>query len=168
MSPGHGHPATLVASHPANTHRGRHGIRSERMLEPRAQEVADGIMAAPHTDDVDWIGAREIGRLEARIEALDAEIDRVGMAGSGQRLKWLLDLRLRAGRNLLEALDRFGMTPKGRATWARELAQGGLAAEIAARRRASATPPGCRQTREGAESLRAAREIEQQGEGTSP
>jgi len=86
MSPGHGHPATLQASHPGNTHRGRHGIRSERMLEPRAQEVADGIMAAPHTDDVDWIGAREIGRLEARIEALDAEIDREEIARDVERL----------------------------------------------------------------------------------
>ena len=90
------------------------------------------------------------------------------MAGSGQRLKWLVDLRLRAGRNLLEALDRFGMTPKGRATWARELAQGGLAAEIAARRRASATAPGCRQTEVEPEALPAPRELEQQGEGTSP
>ena len=153
MSPGHGHPATLQASHPANAHSAKHGIRSARLLEPRAQEVAEAIMAEPHTAGIDVLGAEEIGRLQTYIEALDAEIDRVGMAGSGQRQKWLGDLRLRASRNLMECLDRFGATPKGRATWARELAQGGLAAEIAARRRASAPAPGCRQTRDGAESL---------------
>ena len=157
MSPGHGHPATLQASHPGNAHRGRHGIRSPRMRDPRAQEVAEAIMVEPHTAGIDVLGAEEIGRLQTYIEALDAEIDRVGMAGSGQRQKWLGDLRLRASRNLMECLDRFGATPKGRATWARELAQGGLAAEIAARRRASAAPPGCRQTRGGGEALRSPR-----------
>jgi len=138
------------------------------MLGPRAQEVAEAIMAEPHTAGIDVFGAEEIGRLQAYIEALDGEIARVGLSGSGQRQKWLGDLRLRASRNLMECLDRFGATPKGRAAWARDLAGGGLAAEIAARRRASATPPGCRQTREGAEALRGPRQIEQQGEGTSP
>ena len=168
MSPGHGHPATLQASHPGNTHRGRHGIRSERMLEPRAQEVAQEVMQAPHVDAVDWVGAQELGRLSALIEAIDGELARVGMSGPGARVRWLLEMRLRASGRLSDWLGAYGMTPRGRAAWARDLAGGGLAAEIAARRRASAAPPGCRQTEAEPEASPAPREIEQQGEGTSP
>ncbi len=112
------------------------------MLEPRAQEVADGLMELPHVIPADTLAAREVGRLEAMIEAIDGELDRVGMDAEGARLSWLLDMRLRASRRLLEALDRFGATPLARARWARELVEGeSLAASIARHRRAAAGEP---------------------------
>jgi len=129
----HGYPATLEPRHPGNANAAAHGVYSARLREPRAQEIADAIMAEPHTAAIDWIGAGEIGRLEALIEALDAAIAAKGIVRS-DKVRSLVDLRLRASRRLAEWLDRYGMTPKGRAEWARQLAEGGLAAEIARRR----------------------------------
>jgi hypothetical protein len=117
-------------------------LRSERYLQPRAHEVAEGIMALPHVVPADELAAREVGRLEALVEAIDGELARVGMDGRGPRVSMLLDMRLRASRRLMEALDRFGATPLARARWARELAEGeSLAASIARRRRAAEAEP---------------------------
>jgi hypothetical protein len=74
-----GHPQTLQASHPGNAHRARFGAYSPRLREPRAQGISDAIMAEPHTAPIDAIGAAEIGRSEALIEAIDAEIERAGI-----------------------------------------------------------------------------------------
>jgi hypothetical protein len=46
-----------------------------------------------------------------------------------------VDLRLKASGRLERWCAAYGLTPQGRATWASTLAQGGLAAEIAQRRR---------------------------------
>ena len=72
------------------------------------------------------------------IETLDKVIAENGAvnARSG-KVRALVDLRLRASRRLGEWLDRYGMTPKGRAEWARTLTDGGLVAEIARRREKS-------------------------------
>lgn len=45
---------------------------------------------------------------------------------------------LRASRRLVEWLDRYGATPKGRAEWARQLAEGESFAETLRRRREAA------------------------------
>lgn len=68
-------------------------------------------------------------------EAIDGEIARVGMDGRGPRVSMLLDMRLRASRWLMEALDRFGATSLARARWAREPAEGESVAASIARRR---------------------------------
>ena len=91
------------------------------MLEPRAQDVANDLMELPHVIPADSRAAREVGRLEAMVEAIDGEIAGVGMDAEGARLSWLLDMRLRASRRLIEALSAFGATPMSRAKWAREL-----------------------------------------------
>jgi hypothetical protein len=54
----------LIASHPGNVNAVRHRAYSPRLREPRAQKIAEAIMAAPHTVELDEIGAVEIGRLE--------------------------------------------------------------------------------------------------------
>jgi hypothetical protein len=57
------------------------------------------------------------------------------MSARGQRVAWLLDMRLRASRRLVEALREFGGTPLARAKWARELAESeNLAATIKRKR----------------------------------
>lgn len=94
-------------------------------------------MAAPHVTALDSIAAEEIGALLARIEALDKELD----TARGKTRQSLLDFWLRATRQLRDWLREFGATPKGRAEWAKDMAQGGLAAEIA-RRRAEARQEG--------------------------
>ncbi len=108
------------------------------MLEPRAEEIAEAILSEPHVVPLDRLGAVEIGRLEALIEALDRELARVGLAGRGQRVVWLLDTRLRASSKLVALLDRFAATPKGRSQWGRDLAESESLAESIRRRREGA------------------------------
>ena len=135
MSNPRGHPPTL-RHEPGNTVAVRHGVYAtgNRVLAPRAREIADALMAAPHTVPLDQLAAEEIGALLARIEALDAALEdrKPGSKGTAT----LLDLRLRASARLERWLREFGATPAARAEWAAQLGRGGLAAEIARRRQA--------------------------------
>jgi hypothetical protein len=133
----HGHPQTLVASHPGNTNRLRHGVWSadRKALEPRAREVAERVLSAPHTVELDEIGAVEIGRLEALIEAIDRDIAERGLTGKGGNARSLVDLRLRASRRLVEWLDRYGLNPQSRAEWAAKLARPSMREEVERRMR---------------------------------
>jgi hypothetical protein len=128
-----GHPATLVPAPAANTLAAKHGVWSERLREPRAQELYEAIMDAPHLTPLDAIAARQVARLEALIEACEDALAS-GVTGRGGSVKAAADLMLRAIRRQTELLDRLGLTPSARAEWAARLAGGGLAAEIARRR----------------------------------
>jgi hypothetical protein len=136
-----GHPETLVAAHPGNANALRYGVFSERLRDPRAREIADAIMEQPHTTAVDELGAIEIGKLVALLEAVDSDIAERGVTKRNGDLRAVVDLRLRASRRLAEWLDRYGLTPQGRAAWAATFAQGGLAGEISRRRAELDVPP---------------------------
>jgi hypothetical protein len=127
-----GNTETLYPAHPGNTNAVRSGVfsRTGRILAPRAQEIVDELMRAPHVVELDRVAADEIGQLVALIEAIDCDIAERGLRSR----RSLLDLRLRASGRLEKWLTQFGATPQSRATWAATLAQGGLAAEIARRR----------------------------------
>jgi hypothetical protein len=56
-----GHPASLEAARPGNTFAVRHGAYSSRLQNERARAIADQVLAAPHTSQLDEIGAVEIG-----------------------------------------------------------------------------------------------------------
>lgn len=129
--------ANLVASHPGNASAVKSGVfsRTGAPLAPRVREIADEIMALPHTVEIDEIGAVEIGKLVATIEAIDADLAERGLTRRNGDPRALIDLRLRASRRLAEMLDRYGATPYSRAKWAKTLATGGLADELARRRR---------------------------------
>jgi hypothetical protein len=134
-----GHPQTLVPSHPGNRNAQRSGVFSRRSLaeDPAVRELAAEIMAQPHVADLDEIGAVEIARLMVLIDRIDADLAERGITrGKAGEARTLLDLRLRSSRRLGEWLDKYGATPLARATWAKQLAEGGLAAEIARRRAA--------------------------------
>lgn len=106
-----------------NTRALRHGLYSDRALAPKAETVADAIMSLPHTVEIDELGAIEVGRLEARIQAIDTELDRLGMAArNARRLEWLMESRRRYSAQLFKALAEFGATPRARAAWAKDLA----------------------------------------------
>ena len=127
--------ANLVPSHPANINARKHGAYSSWLREPRAREIADAILEALHVSALDEIGALEISRLEALIETLDEAIGPAGPVNARRgTVRAVVELRLRASKRLQEWLDRYGMTPRGRADWAARLGAGGLAAEIARRR----------------------------------
>jgi hypothetical protein len=119
----------LVAAHPGNVNAVRHGLWSDRVLEPRVQEVADTLMELPHAIPIDRLAAEECARLIARIERIDADLDERGHFGrSGARS--LLQHRARLSKELRSWLEQFGATPKSRAQWARTMAMGGVAAEM--------------------------------------
>jgi hypothetical protein len=131
-----GHPVTLQASHPNNTNPAKHGIYSARLREPRAQEIAAQIMAAPWAaEHLDEHGAVEIARVEALVEVLDEQIRQTG----GKVRRDFVALRLRASRELREWLNVYGLVPHAQATWAAALGGSNLAAEIT-RRRAQSVP----------------------------
>jgi hypothetical protein len=132
-----GHPRTLQASHPENRNNLRHGVYSadKAALEPRAREIAEGILAAPHTIDLDELGAVEIGRLEALIEAIDQDLAERGLTNKRGDVRSLVDLRLRASRRLAEWLDRYGLNPHARADWAAKLGRPSFMEQVEQRRR---------------------------------
>ena len=68
-----GNQASLIPQQPRNTNAVRHGVFSPRTLEPRAREIAEGLMAAGHSTPLDLLAAEEIGALIALIEAADRD-----------------------------------------------------------------------------------------------
>jgi hypothetical protein len=136
MSNPNGRPENLVASHPGNTSPIKSGAfsRTGRPHAARAAEVSEWLMSAPHTVPLDQVAANEIGALVSLIEALDADIAKRGPLTRADAPRKILDLRLRASGRLERWLREFGATPASRAEFARTLAEGNLATEIARRR----------------------------------
>src|SRR5215204_5872522 len=89
-----GNPQSLVPQR-GNAHNAPHGAYSPRLREGRAREVADQVLAAPHTVPLDEYGALEIGRLIALIQALDVALTQRGVTASQGRVRDLVDVRLR-------------------------------------------------------------------------
>jgi hypothetical protein len=133
-----GTPENLVAAHPANTNAVRSGVwsRTGRVLEPRAREIADALLAEPHTAEIDALGALEIGRVLAIIEAIDRDLEQRGLTRKSGEPRKLLELRERYSRRLESWLGAYGATPAARASWAARLAGSSLADEIRERQRA--------------------------------
>jgi hypothetical protein len=129
------HPNLLDGAPEGNTNALRHGLYASTVehLEPRFRELVDAIMAEPHTVDADVIGATEIAKLTAMVEAIDKDLEERGLTTKGEA-RTMIDLRLRASRQLRDALAAFGFTPKARAEWLRDLASGSLADDIRRRR----------------------------------
>jgi hypothetical protein len=94
-------------------------------------------MEAPHTVQLDRIGAEEIGSLLVQLERIDAALEDGRVEGKAGQARALIDLRSRLSGRLEKWLAAYGLTPLSRATWAESLARGGLAAEMARRRAAA-------------------------------
>lgn len=131
-----GHPATLVAAHPGNTARLVHGAYATRdHLTDHGRTVAAWLASLPHATEADTLAAQEVGALASILERIDAALADGRVENRKGEARALLDLRRRYSTELGRWLDRFGATPRGRADWARSLAEGSsLAAEIARRR----------------------------------
>lgn len=130
-----GHPQTLVAAQPGNRNREQHGLYAApgRDIDPAAEAVAHWLMSAPHTVDLDHLAATEIGKLVVLLDRMDAALADGHLERRGQA-RGLIDMRLRLSGRLEKWLRQFGLTPASRAEFAKALAEGGLAAEIARRR----------------------------------
>lgn len=86
-----------------------------------------------HVRPVDELGAIEIGRLVALVEAMDVDLQTTGLSRRGDA-RTMVKMRLQASRRLQEWLDRYAMTSRGRAELLRSLSGTSLAADIARRR----------------------------------
>src|SRR4051812_39648828 len=95
-----GNPQTLRASQPGNKNAVKSGVYSPRALAPRAREVADALLAAPHTAPLDQIAAEEIGSLVATLEAIDLDLLERGLTDRRGHARSLLDYRVRLSGRL--------------------------------------------------------------------
>ena len=116
--------ANLVGPHPGNRNAVKSGVYSPRTLAPRAREIADALMGAPHTVALDVIAAEEIGALVAVLEAIDGDLGKRGIVDADGNARSMLDHRARISRQLQRWLGDFGATPASRASWAETVARG--------------------------------------------
>jgi hypothetical protein len=139
MTNPNGHPDTLVPSHPGNRSAERSSMFARRDIaqDPEVREMAAAIMAVPHVDTMDEVGAVEIARLIVLIDRIDADLARRGLTNSRGQVRSILDHRRRYSAQLERWLAAYGMTPASRAELLRDVATGGLAHEIARRRAAA-------------------------------
>lgn len=137
MANANGTPGTLVAAHPRNENRLAHGLYSRRELElsEDARELVDWLMTMPHVTEADRLAAEHLARLDLIVSRIDVALGDGRVENRRGEVRTLLDHRRRYATELGAWLDRFGLTPKGRADWARSLASGGVMDEF--RRRLS-------------------------------
>jgi hypothetical protein len=127
-----GTPENLVPSHKGNLSALRHGAysRTNRVLAPRAEALAEGLRDLPQVSPGDALAVEEVASLLALAEAIDADIAARGVTGRRGDVRKLIDVRVRVSRRLMEWSNAFALTPASRAA----LLTDTLAAEIAARR----------------------------------
>jgi hypothetical protein len=125
-----GTPETLVPAQVGNANAAKSGVYSPRLLAPRAREVADALLAAPHAVPLDQPAAEEIGSLVALLEAIDSDLAKRGLTNRRGDARSLLDLRVRVSGRLERWLREFGATPASRIDWAGKVAYGEVVAAV--------------------------------------
>ena len=97
--------------------------------------MAEWLLSLEHVKEADRVAAEEVGALVSVIERLDAALADGRVENRKGEARSLLDHRRRYSAELGRWLDRFGLSPSGRADVAQKVATGSLAFEIAERRR---------------------------------
>jgi hypothetical protein len=120
----HGHKETLRSQQLGNTNAVRHGAFSRQTLAPRARELAEALLDAPHTVPLDRIAAEEIGAVVAMLEAIDDDLLERGLTDRHGDARSLVELRIRLSGRLERWLREFGATPASRVQWVERLSRG--------------------------------------------
>lgn len=140
MSNENGHVETLVRSHPGNRSAERSSAYARRSLaqDAEVQEMAAAIMAAPHVQAMDEVGAIEIAKVIILLDRIDADLAERGLVRprTGEP-RGLVDMRRRLSGQLAAWLAAYGMTPSSRAELLRDVAAGSLAVDIQRRQAAA-------------------------------
>lgn len=105
-----GHPSTLVSSHPGNTNAMKHGVYSERRIQPRAAEIFAEFVQAFEFSVAQRLAVWEVARSTALIEAIDHELDERGLTNKRGEAHSLLNYRARISRQLLRWLSEIAPT----------------------------------------------------------
>jgi hypothetical protein len=126
-----GNSASLVPQE-GNAHAVKSGLysRTNRILQPRAEEVAASLMQLPHASPLDAVAAEEIGSVVAALEAIDADLAARGTTRNGIARKSLLEHKARLTRELRTWLREFAATPKARFDFASRLTGATVADEL--------------------------------------
>lgn len=130
MANPNGNAAALVPAPEGNTYALKHGAYSDAGLSERAAEVLAEIMALEHVVPFDLPAARELARLTAMAERIDAALEDGRVENRKGQVRALLDQRRRLSAQLLNLYTEFGMTPKARADVVAKLRGSSLDAEI--------------------------------------
>jgi hypothetical protein len=102
-----GHSQTLVAAHPGNKNALKTGVFSPATLAPRIRELELEIAARPAQEVVEEILRWEVAALTRLVEAMDQSLEEEGIRGRRGEIRALVNLRLRAGKRLCEALEEY-------------------------------------------------------------
>jgi hypothetical protein len=123
-----GHHKSLIPAQPGNRNAVKRGVFSEQTLASQIEEHRATLRGLPWMQPVDDIAIGEVGKLLARIDAVDGDLAERGHFGrNGART--LLEHRARLSRELRAWLKDLGALPSERASWSAKLG-GGLAAAI--------------------------------------
>jgi hypothetical protein len=101
-----GNQQSLVAAQPGNLNALKSGVHSPRLLEARAAEIVDGFEGGAELDDAGRLALRELGRLEALIEAIDRDLNDRGVTDRRGKERYLLQRRERYSRQLMETMEQ--------------------------------------------------------------
>jgi hypothetical protein len=105
----HGHPATLVRSHPGNTNALKYGVYSEPGIVLRANEIKRDLDVPSGLSAADKLAVHEVCRWMAILEAIDRDLNERGILNKRGEARNLLTERSRASRQLnhwLAKVDR--------------------------------------------------------------
>jgi hypothetical protein len=125
-----GRSENLVARQFENVNAVKHGAFSRRTMAPRANEIAEELMQAPHTVTLDRIAAEEIGSIVAMLETIDADLLARGLTDREGNVRSLAELRVRLSGRLEKWLREFGATPAARVQWVERLGRGETLGDI--------------------------------------
>jgi hypothetical protein len=95
-----GNPKTLVAAHPGNLNAAKHGVHSERRIQPRAAEIFAEFVETFEFSPPERLAVWEVARSTALLEAIDQALDESGLANKRGEAHSLLNHRARISRQL--------------------------------------------------------------------
>jgi hypothetical protein len=101
-----GHPATLVAAHPANLNAVRSGVHSPRVLAARTADYREALRSELEPPRELEFALHEVARLAALIDAIDHALDVGGIINRRGKPHYLLAQRIRVSRQFEQWHDK--------------------------------------------------------------
>jgi hypothetical protein len=96
----------LIAAQMGNTNALRHGVHSARFIEARSSEIEGQLAQQFDFSLAELVALREMARLVALLDAIDADLDERGLTDRKGNPRYLVDRRLRFSRQLDQWLTK--------------------------------------------------------------
>src|SRR4051794_8059056 len=101
-----GYPDSLIPEQPGNGNALRHGASSKRVTAGRAAQIGTELIELFGDSPKVLVAINVFAPLQATIELMDAELERVGLLDKHGKPHYLIDKRLAAVRRLEEWYDK--------------------------------------------------------------